>query len=79
MFSDERLNCSEQFDVYGYQSNENLNESNTDPRNGFYNKMKVISMPNNTSGVAKLSLFIKERTSKVFFAIHDQEIGRAHV
>lgn len=74
-----RLNCSEQFGVYGYQSNGNLNESNTDPRNGFYNKVKVISMPSNTSskvkrvqGIAKLSLFIKERTSKVFFAIHDQ-------
>ncbi|KAJ7379762.1 hypothetical protein OS493_014169, partial [Desmophyllum pertusum] len=72
-----RQHCSEQFDVYGYQPR---NQSySDDPRNGHYSKIKTISLPSNTSNqssslqrVAKFSLFIKERTSVVFLAIHDQ-------
>lgn len=71
--------CSERFDVYGYQSNQEPNNSYSDPRNGHYSKMETISLPSNSSNqsvsvqnIAEMSLFIKERTSKVFLAIHDQ-------
>lgn len=74
-----RRHCAEQFDVYEYQSKRHTNESYSDPRNGHYNKIETISLPSNTSKsnrllprIAKLSLLIKERTSKVFLAIHDQ-------
>lgn len=74
-----RQYCSEQFDVYGYQSSQEPNNSYSDPRNGHYSKIQTISLPSNSSNqsvslqnIAKMSLFIKERTSKVFLAIHDQ-------
>lgn len=72
-------NCKEQFDVYEYQVIEESNGSDFDPRSGKYSKMKTLSLPGNISNistipwvVAKLSLSIKEGTSKVFLAIHDQ-------
>lgn len=71
--------CSEQFDVYGYQSSQEPNNSFSDPRNGHYSKIETISLQSNSSNqsvslhnIAEMSLFIKERTSKVFLAIHDQ-------
>lgn len=74
-----RQHCSEQFDVYGYQSSKDSNKSYSDPKNGHYSKIKTVSLPSNSSkqsssshNIAKMSLFIKEGTSKVFLAIHDQ-------
>jgi len=69
--------CSERFDVYGYQSYQEPNNSYSDPRNGHYSKIRTISLPSNSSNqsvqnIAEMSLFIKERTSKFFLAIHDQ-------
>lgn len=77
--ADVRQHCSEQFDVYGYQSSQELNKSYSDPKNGHYTKIKTVSLPGGLSNqssssprIANMSLFIKERTSKVFLAIHDQ-------
>lgn len=71
--------CSERFDVYGYQSNQEPNNSYSDPRNGHYSKIETVSLASNSSNnsvsvqnIAEMSLFIKEKTSKVFLAIHDQ-------
>ena len=65
--------------MYGYQATENSNATDSDPRNGKYSKIKTITLPSNLSNlsaipwtVARLSLSIKEGTSEVFLAIHDQ-------
>lgn len=73
-----RQNCKEEFDVYGYQTFGESNDSNLDPKNGNYIKIKTVSLSGNISNmssipweIAKLSLPIKERTSHVILAIHD--------
>ena len=65
--------------MYEYQVIEESNGSDFDPRSGKYSKMKTVSLPGNISNisaipwvVAKLSLPIKEGTSKVLLAIHEQ-------
>ena len=73
-----RQKCKEQFDVYEYQATENSNDSYSIPTNGHYNKIKTVSLPSNISNksaivrTVSMSLFIKEGTSLVFLAIHDQ-------
>ena len=74
-------NCKEHFDVYGYQAtdNESSNELYSNPTNGHYSKIETISWSSNFSNqstvhwrTAILPLSIKEGTSLVFIAIHDQ-------
>ncbi|CAH3018214.1 unnamed protein product [Porites evermanni] len=72
-------NCVEHFDVYTYQATKYSNKSDFDPGNGKYDKLSTVKLPSNLSSVSvipwstvQLSLFIKEGTSEVFLAIHDQ-------
>ena len=72
-------NCVGHFGVYTYQATKDSNKSDFDPRNGKYHKLSTVKLPSNLSSVsvipwntAQLSLFIKEGTSQVFLAIHDQ-------
>ena len=72
-------NCMEHFDVYTYQATRYSNKSDFDPGNGKYDKLSTVNLPSNLSSesvipwsTVQLSLFIKEGTSEVFLAIHDQ-------
>ena len=72
-------NCVEYFGVYTYQATNYSNKSDFDPGNGKYDKLRTVKLPSNLSSesvipwsTVELSLFIKEGTSEVFLAIHDQ-------
>ena len=72
-------NCVEHFDVYTYQATKYSHKSDFDPGNGKYDKLSTVNLPSNLSSesvipwsTVQLSLFIKEGTSEVFLAIHDQ-------
>lgn len=73
-----RRNCKEEFDVYGYQTLEEASGSNLDQKKGNFSKIQTVSPSGNISNmsaipweVAKFSLSIKERTTRVILAIHD--------
>ena len=74
----QRRNCREEFDVNGYQIFGEAYGSNWDQKKGNFSKTQTVSPSGNISNmsaipweVAKLSLPIKERTSRVILAIHD--------
>ena len=74
-----RQNCTENFDVYAYQFPADLSESRPPPGNRNFSKIGTVGLSptsaNGSSGAvrnARLSLFVQEGTSKVFFDIHDQ-------
>ena len=74
-----KQNCVEYFGVYTYQATNCSNKSDFDPGTGKYDKLSTVKLPSNLSSesvipwsTVELSLFIKEGTSEVFLAIHDQ-------